>query len=73
MVREVRVAWNDPDAHQRMRSVPLEDDDNDDGDESPLEPPPKRRCSCRRRTDVPLPLRTDPAPPPSSTPNSAAD
>lgn len=49
MVREVRVAWNDPAEQQRFRALPLEDDDAEDGEDSPLEPPPQRRCSRRGR------------------------
>lgn len=68
MVREVRVAWNDPEEHERFRPLPV-DDDTDDWDESPLEPPPPRRCSRRRPFGTDRTRRTDPAGTPAPLPN----
>ncbi len=69
MVREARLAWNDPDEHDQFRNLPPEDD-TDDWDESPLEPPPKRRCSRRQRKLAAEMLeRNDPATRPEPPPN----
>lgn len=60
MVRETRLAWNDFNDRTPLPNWPL--DEADEGHESPLEPPPKRRCSKRHRNLTPeLPSRTDPA------------
>lgn len=46
MVRESRLLWNDADDHN-PRNWPLDNDT--DEEDSPLEPPPKRRCNRRGR------------------------
>ncbi len=65
MVREVRLSGNDPDEQHAFRNLPLEDD-SEDRDESPLEPPPKRRCSKRNRP-------SDPTRTPSTLPSPPDD
>lgn len=68
MVREVRVAWNDREEHERFRPLPV-DDDTDDRDDSPLEPPPQRRCSRRRPSGIGPSRRSDPTGTPAPLPN----
>lgn len=73
MVREVRIAWNDPDEFESFRRHSFDEDDLDDGEDSPLDPPPKRRCSRRHRPAGEPSPRTNPVGLPTPLPNPPAD